>query len=63
MQVFSPAGELLGIIKADGFTYPRHPANVTFGGSWHRTLYVTARKAIYRVEMEAVGHAFTGRAR
>ncbi len=53
IQVFSPAGKLLGIIAI-----PEQPANVTFGGPSNRTLYVTARKGLYRCEMEATGHQF-----
>lgn len=53
VQVYSPAGKLLGII-----TCPEQPANVTFGGPQNRTLYITARKGLYRCEMEIAGHQF-----
>lgn len=53
LQVFSPEGMLLGIIRL-----PEQPANVTFGGPDHRTLYVTARTSLYTVPMEAQGHVF-----
>lgn len=53
IQVVSPAGKLLGIIEI-----PEHPANVTFGGPESKTLYITARKGLYRCEMEATGHQF-----
>lgn len=53
IQVVSPAGKLLGIIEV-----PEHPANVTFGGPENKTLYITARKGLYRCEMEATGHQF-----
>lgn len=53
LQVFSPAGKLLGVI-----TFPEVPANVTFGGKDNKTLYVTARTGLYAVETEAQGHRF-----
>ncbi len=53
VQVFNPAGKLLGIIEC-----PEHPANVTFGGPSNQTLYMTARKGLYRCQMEAIGHQF-----
>jgi gluconolactonase len=53
LQVFDPAGKLLGIIA-----FPEQPANVTFGGTDLRTLYVTARTSLYTVRMEATGHRF-----
>lgn len=53
VQVFSPAGKLLGIIAC-----PEPPANVTFGGTDSKTLYMTARKGLYRCQMEIAGHQF-----
>lgn len=53
LQVYSPAGKLLGIIKL-----PEQPANCTFGGADRKTLYVTARTSLYTVPMEIAGHAF-----
>lgn len=53
LQVFSPKGDLLGIIRL-----PEQPANVTFGGPDNRTLYVTARTSLYTIPMEAQGHVF-----
>jgi gluconolactonase len=53
LQVFSPKGELLGIIAV-----PEQPANVTFGGPDMKTLYVTARTSLYSAPMEATGHRF-----
>jgi gluconolactonase len=55
LQVFDPAGKLLGIIAL-----PEQPANVTFGGPDLKALYVTARTSLYRVPMEGTGHRFTG---
>lgn len=56
LQVFDASGKALGII-----TFPEQPANVTFGGTDLKTLYVTARKSLYAVETEARGHVFPGR--
>jgi gluconolactonase len=53
VQVFSPDGKALGIIK-----FPEQPANVDFGGKDNKTLYATAQKGVYSVEMEATGHQF-----
>jgi gluconolactonase len=53
VQVFSPAGKLLGVIAC-----PEAPANVTFGGTDSKTLYMTARKGLYRCQMEIPGHQF-----
>jgi gluconolactonase len=55
IQVVSPDGKILGIIA-----FPEQPANVTFGGADHKTLFVTARKSLYAVAMEATGHVFPG---
>lgn len=55
IQVVAPDGKILGVISI-----PEQPANVTFGGSDRKTLYVTARKSVYSVPMEATGHTFTG---
>jgi len=55
IQVFSPEGKLLGILK-----FPEQPANVTFGGPDMKILYVTARTSLYSVQMEAAGHVFPG---
>jgi gluconolactonase len=51
IQVFSKAGELLGIIRV-----PEQPANCAFGGPDNKTLYITARKGLYRCSMPIVGH-------
>jgi len=53
LQVFSPAGKLLGIISL-----PEQPANVTFAGPDNKTLYVTARTSLYAIPMEVAGHVF-----
>jgi gluconolactonase len=50
VQVFDAKGDYLGTIKV-----PRMPANVAFSGPDKRTLYITARDGLYRVEMLAQG--------
>ncbi|MFG0263687.1 MAG: SMP-30/gluconolactonase/LRE family protein, partial [Rhodopirellula sp. JB055] len=50
VQVFSPEGEARGIIA-----FPEIPANVTFGGPEFKTMYATARKSLYSVEMPIAG--------
>lgn len=51
IQVYSAAGELLGIIKV-----PQQPANCAFGGADNKTLYITARTGLYRCTMPIPGH-------
>jgi gluconolactonase len=51
VQVFSPQGEKLGLIKI-----PEQPSNVAFGGADFKTLYVTARTSLYAAAMEATGY-------
>ena len=52
VQVFDPAGELWGTIEVpDG----RVPANCAFGGDDARTLYITAREALYEVRLTRPG--------
>ncbi len=51
IQVFSGAGELLGIIQV-----PEQPANCAFGGPDNRTLFITARTGLYRCNMPIAGH-------
>lgn len=51
IQVFSDVGELLGIIRV-----PEQPANCAFGGEDNKTLYITARKGLYRCSMPVAGH-------
>ena len=45
VQVFDGKGKYLGTIKV-----PRQPANLAFGGPGKRTLYITAREGLYRVQ-------------
>ncbi len=45
VQVFDKAGQYLGTIKV-----ARQPSNVAFSGPGKRTLYITAREGLYRVQ-------------
>ena len=51
--VLSPAGVTLGTIPI-----PQSPANCAFGGKDMKTLFVTARTALYTCRMAATGHRF-----
>jgi gluconolactonase len=53
IQVFSSEGKHLGTIE-----FPEQPSNCAFGGKDNKTLYVTARKSVYAVEMDVAGHVF-----
>ena len=50
VEVFSPAGARWGVIPV-----PMQPANCAFGDADHRTLYITARTAVYRVRLAHAG--------
>ena len=52
VQIFSPSGEYRGVV-----TTPEVPANVTFGGADRKTMYITARKGLYKVAMPIAGLA------
>lgn len=54
IQVFSPHGKLLGTIPVS-----RNPQNLAFAGPDKKALYITARGAIYKIEMLSQG--FKGR--
>src|SRR5262245_51540031 len=56
VQVFSEAGQYLGTIAV-----PRRPSNVAFSGPGKRTLYITAREGLYRIQMLAQGPARLGK--
>jgi gluconolactonase len=60
VQVFRPDGTRLAVIRHADFAYPKHPANVTFGGPEGRTLFITARDGLFVAPMRAKGHVFTG---
>jgi gluconolactonase len=48
--IYSPEGKEIGRIKP-----PEHPANVCFGGKENKTLFITARKGFYSIEMNVKG--------
>jgi gluconolactonase len=50
IEVFDPAGQLLGRIP-----FPVAPSNCTFGGADRRTLYVTTLHAVYEVRVPVPG--------
>lgn len=50
IQVFDKDGKYLGTIKV-----PRQPSNVAFSGPDKKTLYITARKGLYRLKMLSQG--------
>lgn len=56
LQVYDPSGKHLGNIA-----FPEQPANVVFAGPDRKTLYVTARTAVYAAPTNAVGHRFPGK--
>jgi gluconolactonase len=50
VQVFDKAGQYLGTIPV-----PRQPSNVAFSGAGKRTLFITAREGLYRIETLTAG--------
>lgn len=48
--VFTPTGAHLGIIRT-----PERPSNCAFGGADRRTLYITARACVYRIDLAVAG--------
>jgi gluconolactonase len=50
VQIFSPAGKLIGKILV-----PEAPANLCFGGKEGKTLFITARKSLYSIELLVKG--------
>jgi gluconolactonase len=50
VQVFDKTGKYLGTIKV-----PRQPSNVAFAGPDKKTLYITARQGLYRIQTLAQG--------
>ena len=56
VQVFDPKGQYLGTISL-----ARQPANVAFSGPDKKTLYITAREGLYRVNLLSKGPARLGK--
>ncbi len=52
VYIFMPAGKKIGFVPT-----PETPTNCVFGGSDHKTLYVTAGKSLYRIGLNAEGFA------
>jgi gluconolactonase len=50
VQVFDRGGQYLGTIQV-----PRTPSNVAFAGPNKRTLYITARQGVYKLQMLSQG--------
>ena len=48
--VFSPSGKLLGVIEV-----PEAPANLGWGEQDYKTLYITAKKSVYRIRLKIPG--------
>ena len=46
VRVYAPDGKRWGTIEV-----PQQPSNVAFGGADYRTLYITARTAVYEVQL------------
>ena len=47
VKVYNPAGRLIETIEV-----PESPTNVSFGGKNGKTLYITARTSVYKLEMK-----------
>lgn len=50
--VLNPEGKLLGRIAT-----PEHPANCVFGGADNKTLFITARTGLYKIDLKIPGMA------
>lgn len=50
VKIYSAEGERIGTIET-----PEPPANLTFGGSDRRTLFITARTGCYSIRMNVQG--------
>ena len=50
VAIYNRKGKRIAEIKV-----PERPANVTFGGQNHRTLFITARTSLYSIEMNVRG--------
>ena len=51
VHIFSPDGKLIGKILV-----PESPANLCFGGKDFKTLYITARTGLYKIDLATEGH-------
>jgi gluconolactonase len=48
--IMSPEGKHIGTILE-----PHHPANLTFGGADGKTLFITSRPGLYRIQLQVEG--------
>lgn len=60
-RVYSSAGDGVHIFSTDGkmigkILVPESPANLCFGGKDFKTLFITARTGLYRIDLAAEGH-------
>jgi gluconolactonase len=52
VTIFNPDGKKISHIDVP----EKWTANITFGGKQRRTLFITASKSIYTLEMQVAGH-------
>jgi gluconolactonase len=50
VEVFDASGR-----QIDAIAVPERPANVSFGGKDHRTLFITARTSLYAIALRVKG--------
>jgi gluconolactonase len=50
VRIIGPDGADWGLVEA-----PQQPANCTFGGPEHRTLFMTCRRAVYKIKTNVAG--------
>jgi gluconolactonase len=55
IQIFSPKGAFITTI-----TLPEGPSNCDFGGKDFKTLYITARKNLYSIDLNYPGYSVSG---
>ena len=60
-RIFSSAGDGVHIFSSDGkligkILVPESPANLCFGGNDFKTLYITARTGLYKIDLGTEGH-------
>jgi len=53
IEIFDKEGKYVGVIKV-----PKPPANCTFGGPDNKTLFITARTSVYKIELKVAGVRF-----
>jgi gluconolactonase len=53
IEIFDKEGNYVGAIKV-----PKPPANCTFGGPDNKTLFITARTSLYKIQLKVAGVRF-----